>query len=130
MALVLTLSSPSGTPPGCSSSPSPSAQPPPGAVPFSIKHAGVAAQQQARQPADGGGGGVGSSLYRRTEAFLLSVNAFTSQGNPNLFTRDSMDSLPPHRPAEEPAEPSRFAEARRAAAAAAVDAAGGSYRQQ
>lgn len=56
------------------------------------------------------------------DAFLLSADSFSSTGNPALFTRDSVDSPAAggfQQQAAAPAQPSRFAEARRAAAAAA-----------
>ena len=98
------------------------ASPPPrGAVPFSVKHSEVAAPQRSRLPTAGAGNAFSgpAAAYRRSaplEGFMLSPDSFSSQPSPAVFTRGSPSAAAPA--ADPAAQPSRFAEARRAAAAA------------
>lgn len=104
-------------------------RPPLGAVPFHIKHALPAATPPSQPQTILGEPAAGQSTSRTSrpfhlDAFLVSSDSFSSTGNPALITRDSVDmpagatygSVSAYQ-ARAPSLATRFAEARRAAAA-------------
>lgn len=106
-------------------------RPPPGAVPFHIKHglptaAPPSQPPSCQPPAAGPSRSQPGSRPSGLDAFLLSSDSFSSTGNPALFTRDSVD-MPAgatygsagsyQQPEAVPSQPTRSAAARRAAAA-------------
>lgn len=93
-------------------------------MPFHVKHgSGIEPPPSQPQPLAAGTGPGSHPVH--LDAFLLSAASFSSTGNPALFTRDSIDSpggaayagISSHPQGGAPAQPTRFAEARRVAAA-------------
>ncbi|KAL4433678.1 hypothetical protein ABPG75_000119 [Micractinium tetrahymenae] len=116
--------------------------PPPGAVPFHVRHpapaappAGAPAPPLLAASLPGGRGRTRGSLVRRAEDFTLSADSFTSTTNPALFTRDSTDvpmaggvadtwwqqQQPAVAPSSSQPAPLRFSGLRQAAARAAAN---------